>query len=41
MSVAEAAEIEDAIAEAAVELSDPEAAENDGVVLEEDESPDA
>ncbi len=41
ISVAEAAEIEDAIEEAAVELSDPEAAENDGVVLEEDESPDA
>jgi len=41
MSVAEAAEIEDAIDEAAVELSDPEAAENDGAVLEEDESPDA
>jgi len=41
ISVAEAAEIEDAIEEAAVELSDPEAVENDGVVLEEDESPDA
>ncbi len=41
MSVAEAAEIEDAIEEAAVELSDLDAAENDGVVLGEDESPDA
>ena len=41
ISVAEAAEIEDAIEEAAVELSDSEAVENDGVVLEEDESPDA
>ena len=41
MSVEEAAEIEDAIEEAAVELSDPEAAANDGAVVEEDESPDA
>jgi len=41
MSVAEAAEIEDAIEEAAVELSDPEAAANDGAIVEEDESADA
>jgi len=41
ISVADAAEIEDAIEEAAVELSDPEAAASAVAAVEEDESPDA
>jgi len=41
ISVADAAEIEDAIEEAAVELSDPEAAASAVAEVEEDESPDA
>jgi N utilization substance protein A len=41
ISVADAVEIEDAIEEAAVELSDPEAAASAVAAVEEDESPDA